>query len=115
MPLYRGTGKAQLVLANRQVFLFNKEEVPPEGASVAVLLDRVTNDMFGFTVQVVASGDLEVHVEGSEMDDDAFYQDIGTPDVTQGSPIAMRFNQMPRFVRVRILESSGPVTAVLTR
>lgn len=115
MPLYAGTGKAELVLANRQVYLLNNEHVASGAASVAFLLDRVTRDNFGFTVQVTGSGALEVHVEGSEIDSDEDYVDLGKPDSAQGSPIALRFNQMPRFVRLRVMHSSGPIRAVLTR
>lgn len=129
MPFYPGSGKATIINANTQVFLFNNERTGPgtpiNAASIACQLERQKSASypFGFAVQVSFSGApgvFEVNVQGSEIDADANYCNLGTPITAVNAGNTARFEGVavyPKFVRVfvKTLTNDVNTTAILTR
>ena len=123
MPVYAGNGKAQLIHANSEVYLFKNENIAAGTASLAFLLDRITRDSFGFAVEIHFASDpgaFQFDVEGAEEDNDAYYMTIGSPITLVNAGFAARFSGVqvfPKFVRgkVTLLSASTNLTAVLSR
>jgi len=130
VPFYPASGKATLLNANGQAFVFNNERVGAgtlNKASIGVLLARGQQAQGGFPFEFAvelsfsaAPGVFEVNVQGSETDTDGSYCLLGTAITAVNGSNYARFegvNFYPRFVRVfvKTLTNDVNVTAVITR
>jgi hypothetical protein len=125
MPGYPGTGQAQLIYENRQVFLFQNETVANGTASIAFQLHRVrgTSYPFGMSLELGFSADpgtFEVDIQTSDTDDDAHYVTINTVNSGLNTSFVGRV-ELPSFwakyVRVKAVTLTNAVatTVKLTR
>jgi hypothetical protein len=83
MPGYAGTGQAQLIRENQQIFLFQRENGVTGKASIALQLERLRNLYpFGVSFQIYFTdvngnpanpGAFEVDIQGSDLDEDEQY------------------------------------------
>ena len=82
--VYPGNGKAGLLRANEQQFLFKQQLVPAGTASIAVQLERIKSSFYPFAVSLqiwftdvngVASAPGTFEVDAQLSDDDVHYAD----------------------------------------
>ena len=125
MPLYRGTGQAQILLNNRQAYLFKQETLGSQVVSVAFMLDRVTRRNGALEFDIVGSftgppGTFQIYVLMSEMDTlNAYVRGnlISSVDANNN----FRFpgvGYCPKFVAMRIAtnpSTGAQLTAILSR
>jgi len=131
MPAYSGINQATLLRENRQVFCWQNETVPVSAAngslSVAFQLERVRSVSYpwGFSVEVAfagAPGAFEIDVMGSDTDNPAYYNKIGSITAVNATNVG-RFDGIgpnltyPKYVALymKTLGNSVTVTAQLTR
>ena len=125
MPGYPGTGQAQLIYENRQVFLFQNETVAAGTASIAFQLHRVRGSSypFGMSLEIGFSADpgtFEVDIQTSDTDDNPHFVTINTVNSGLNSFFVGRV-ELPSFwakyVRARVvtLTNAVAITVKLTR
>lgn len=125
MPGYAGTGRAQLLLENRQAFLFQNETVATGVASIAYQLrrERGASYPWGMSLEISFSADpgmFEVDVETADTDDSAHYVTLITLTDGLNSSYVGRI-ELPsywaKFVRVQVitLTNAVAITVLLTR
>jgi hypothetical protein len=128
MPGYKGLGRAKLILANEQKFLWQNETVPAGAAngslSEAWQIERARSVHYpwGFSVEVSFSGNpgaFEVDVMVADTDNPNNF--IQWTNITQANPTnvgrADVLNSWAKYVAVylKTLTNSVTVTAQLTR
>ena len=125
MPAYTGPAQAQLLLDNRQAFLFQNETIAAGTASIAYQLrrERGASYPWGMSLEVFFSGDpgaFEVDIETSDVDEDAHFVTINTMTGGLNTSYAGHL-ELPSFwakyVRAQVvtLTNSVAVTILLTR
>lgn len=87
MPAYSGNGLAELLTANRQMYMWQSETVPvntfPGSLSVAYQLERIPNVYapWGCAFEVMFSGNpgaFEIDIVGANIDQAQNYIQLGT-------------------------------------
>jgi hypothetical protein len=131
MPAYAGSGQAQLLRENRQVFCWQNETVPASATtgslSVAFQLERVRSVSYpwGFSVEVSfsgAPGTFEVDVMGADTDNALYFNKVGSITAVNANNVG-RFDGIgsnltyPKYVALylKTLSNSVNVTGQLTR
>ncbi len=125
MPAYTGPALAQLILENRQVFLFQQENVAPGVASIALQLRRERGLFYPFGMSIELTfganpGVFEVDVQTADTDDDAHYVTINTLTGGLNASFVGRL-ELPSFwakyARAKVVTLTNPVTVtvLLTR
>lgn len=131
MPAYAGAGKATLLNANTQKFLFGnststKEPAVSGTASVAFQLERQKSAFYpwGWAAEFIfdaAPGTFEIDCQGAETDTDASYCNIGTAITAVNGSNVCRFDSgvtlFPRYVRflLKTVTNVVNVTGRITR
>jgi hypothetical protein len=131
MPAYPGSGLAQLLPANRQVYMWETETVPvdtyPVSLSVAYQLERVPNVIYpwGLSFELTFSGNpgnFEVDILAANSDTPTSFVKIGS--ITQASQVGvstgsytyrydMASNIWPKFIAAYLKTLANPVSVTL--
>jgi hypothetical protein len=123
MPIYPGSGQAQLIRENRQIFLFQNETVAQGTASIAVQLERIRASYYpwGASFEVMfsgAPGTFELDIQTADIDEDPHYCTINVFNSTaQLNANYVGRIELPQFwakyVRAYLKTLTNPVTTTL--
>lgn len=115
---YEGSGRAKLLNANQQCYLFQNMRVFADQRSIAIQLERQKSNFYpyGAAVQVQFSGDpgaFELDVQAAEDDTDAQYVTVQTITQVNGSFVG-RVSIMSDYVKFVSVKFSSIQNDVLT-
>ena len=135
MPIYPATGPSTAILLNpnQSKFLFTVADRLATGnplgtplSSIAYQLERqkAASYPWGFAIEVkfngAPGGNLELDVQGAEVDIDSHYVLLGTAITAVNSNNAARFDSTtvwPKYVRLQVVKLANDVQmdAIITR